>query len=361
MRRAIFLAVLVAAAPAFAAKRPLNYRKRRAPAVPQATGEAPGAARKLAGGWDPKVREALELLIETHGDKSPGYDADNPPVAVVPFTEGLIDGDFAELVFWKLTRQAEFKVDDDFWNIVPLAYGRQRIRAAYEEFHEKPQASWPSQPELHAFRKGLLKSYRDVCAKVGRKECRVYLARLFRGYTIDDARKYAELVWDEEVGAEERLDPVPGYPGDPEPLVVQRGLRPVLEMVDLVRRLREAGFDVWTTALVAQQALEAAGPKLGIDVTRVRGIRQTQFKERLTGRPLEPIPAGGGRVEAIVTATGHTPALVIGANPDDQALLEYGNGLRILLDHGFRDAKDEKLRQMAGERGWLVQSPFTKR
>lgn len=345
--------------PAHAARKPLNPRKR--PAKKTAAANAEPARRALAGNWDPKIAAALELLIETHGRKSPAYDESEAPVAVLPFTEGLVEGDFAELVFWKLARQCEFKVDDDFWNIVPLVYGRQRIRAAYEEFSRKPQGSWHEQPELHAFRKGLLKSYRDVCVKVGRKECRVYLARLFRGYKLDEARKYAEIVWDEEVGREASLDPVPGFPGDPEPLTVTRGLRPSLELVDLARRLREEGFDVWTAALVAQPVLEAAAPKLGLDESRALGIRLSQFKDRLTGRALEPIPARGGRVEAVVKGSGRVPALIVGSTPDDEALLSYGNGLRVLIDLGYRDAADDRLRQLAAERGWLVQPAFTKR
>lgn len=350
---ALLLLVLPCGAFARAQKRPLNPRRRRAVAAPNTP--AP-QQRRLAGRWSEPIVEAVDLLVETHGTGSAGYDETAPPVAVLAFTEGLIDGDFAELVFWKLVRQADFRVDDDFWNIIPLAYGRQRIRAAYEEYREKPQSAWSSQPEFHAFRKGLLKSYRDVCEKVGRTECRVYLARLFRGYQLDEARVYAEQVWDEEVSREETLDPVPGYPGDPEPLTMRRGIRPVIEMVELARRLREAGFDVWTAALVAQPVLESAVPKLGLDVTRAAGIKQAQFKDRLTGRVLEPIPARAGRIEAVIKRAGRTPVLVVGAMADDEALLSYGSGLRILLDSG-----DQALLSQAARRRWMVQPAFTKR
>src|SRR2546430_2664248 len=102
--------LLIAPALAAAAKRPLNPKKRRLPAAAPAAAEQ---KRKLAGHWDAGIVEAIELLIETHGAGSPGYDANEPPVAVLPFTEGLADGDFAELVFWKQLRQGDFQVDDD--------------------------------------------------------------------------------------------------------------------------------------------------------------------------------------------------------------------------------------------------------
>jgi phosphoserine phosphatase len=356
---ALFLAFFFCAALPAAAKRPLNprYKKKRAAASAESAGPASAlATRLLPARWDPQVRSAIELVAETQGSKSPQYDPDNPPVAVLPFDDSFIDGDIAELAFWRLVRRVEFKFDDDFWRVVPVAYGRQKLRAAYEAFSAVPAKIWDSQPEYHQYCKGFLESYRGVCDKVGRKECREYLARLWRGYSRDEAMAYMAAVWDDELQRAPSVEDVPGEPGDAAPARARRGLLVAPEMRDLVRFLRETGFEVWLESPDQSTLLRAAASKVGADPKKTAGIVLTSFKDRLGSSTVDPIPMRTGKVEALTTGTGRVPAIVVGSGPDDVDLMAYGNGLRVLLDAG-----EPHLRALAEKAHWKIQPAFVRR
>ncbi len=357
-RLVVSLVLLAAAALPAAAKRPLNphYKKRRRK-VAVSSAAVSGLSTHLAPArWDPEVLAAVELAAETQGSKSPDYDPDNPPIAVLPFDGAFVDGDIGELAFWKLVRRAEFKFDDQFWQVVPIGFGRQKLRAAHEQFSALPAKIWDSEPTYHQFCKGFVESYRKICDQVGRKECREYLARLWRGYTREEAMAYMANVWDEEVKLPPGVEQVPDDPADPAPERVRRGLRVAPEMLDLARFLRATGFDVWLESPDMSSLVRAGAVKVGVDPTRAVGIKLSSFKDQLGSETLEPIPMRAGKVEALVTATGRTPALVVGAGPDDVDLLSYGNGLRILLDSG-----EPHLRALAVKSHWRIQPAFVPR
>jgi hypothetical protein len=222
---AICLLALFAAAPALARRRTLNWRMRPKPAVSTASVAAVEAStvaarvpvRLMAGRWDPEVRAAIEGLIAARGRGAPGYDPKVPPVAVLPWSDASVDGDPGELVFLSLVSEAKFKVNDAWWSIVPLGYGRQPTRAAYEEMVTLSSSVWTSQPSYHAWRKGMLSSYLRLCRGVGRLECRSYLAKLWAGWRQDDAQDYAKSVLAAEMRRVEPVEMIPGEPGDRKP------------------------------------------------------------------------------------------------------------------------------------------------
>jgi phosphoserine phosphatase len=261
-----------------------------------------------------------------------------------------------ELVFQRLVRRVEFKFDDDWWTIVPLAYGRQRIRAAHEQFFSLPQAAWPAQPTYHQFRKFMLESYRDSCLKVSRKDCRIYLARLLKGLSQEEVAAYAKSTIAEEAERKIEIEWVGESEGDPNPVEVRRGLREVPEMKDLCRLLMTAGFHVWVADSEPAVVLSTAAPAYSVGASRTLGIKQALFRGTLTGKIEEPVPFGNGKVDALLGAVGRPPALVVASSPDDRELLRYGSGVRLILDRG-----DAILREEARKRGWLLQPAFEAR
>src|SRR5579883_3465690 len=144
MRRLLFSStiLLAAAASGWSYVKPRNPHERR-PARRVAVSSGTVASDRLASGrWDPAVAEALDDAIAVYGRGSADYDAGTPPTAVLPVDGLLVRGDASELVFQKLVREADFKFDDAFWQIVPITYGRQRIRAAYKQFKDLPKNIW---------------------------------------------------------------------------------------------------------------------------------------------------------------------------------------------------------------------------
>jgi phosphoserine phosphatase len=350
---AILLALMPAAVrPVLARRRTLNWHlehEHRARRKKKSAPPKPRPARLMPGRWTPAVRAAIDRLIARKGKLAPGYDSQRPPVAVLPWSDALVGGDPAELVFLRLVSDVEFKVDDDWWDIVPIAYGRQPIRAAYEQFIGLPRSVWKSQPGYMAWRKGMLSSYLDLCRHVGRKECRSYLAELWAGWREDDAEAYAAKALDDEMNTPATSELVPGQLGDPKPLRARRGLRVIPEMRDLVAKLRASGFDVWVVDDVPQPVLEASTTDYGVDPSRVYGIVNSTDGPRLGADVVLPVPTRGGKTAIVQTELGRPPDFALGRDAADLNLLSYGDGLRVVLDG------DPDLVRKARERGWLVQ------
>lgn len=353
-RRVVFAALLLAwtaPARAQAARRPLNprYHKKAGAAA-----KAPERPPFLGGGWTPQASEAVRRFVEVHGSSAALYDANTPPAAAIAWDGSAFFGDPAEAVFHKLVVEVEFKFSEDFWREVPLGYGRQKIRAAYEQFASLPKTLWPMQPAYHQFRKYFFASYQDTCRKVGRKECRGYLAKLLIGYTEEEAREYAKAALAEESAQKPGLEREGTSDVDPRPVFWPRGLAPVPEIKELVAVLRAAGVDVWAVAPEPQAVLMESVSYSGVDPSRCLGIKQGSDRSRYDGILREPIPIRGGMVDAVVGALGRAPAFVVAAREEDLPLLEYSPGLRLVLDDG-----EPELRKRAKQDSALLQPLFT--
>lgn len=343
--------LLFFAAPARAQqRRPLNprYKKRKAAAA------APAVPRLLHGTWSAQADEVVRRFLDVHGSSSTAYDASAPPAAAIAWDGTAFYGDPMEAVFHKLVVEAEFKFSEDFWKRVPLGYGRQKIRAAYEIFSAQPKKLWPTQPEYHQFRKYMLASYQDTCAKVGRKECRGYLAELLIGFTEEEMRDYAKAAMAEEAAQKPRLDREGVSDADPDPVLWPRGLIPVPEIVELVRVLRANGVDVWAVAPEPQAVLTESALAGGVDASRVLGIKQGSQRARYDGNLKEPVPVRGGMVDAVVSSLGRPPELVVAARIEDFQMLEYCPGLRIVVD----DPREPGVHKRAQVDHALLQPPF---
>lgn len=351
---AFLIALLALLAPCALAKPPKNFRRRPKPAVeaqaPVSTAPAkPQPVRLLAGRWTPEAREELEFFIAFRGKGAPGYDPAKPPVAVLPWSDALVAGDPAELVFLRLVSRVELKFDDAFWEVVPVAYGRQPARAAYEQFIHVTSSTWPAQPAYHQYRKAMLSSYLELCRGVGRKECRSYLARLWAGFKEAEAEDYARAALAEEKARPASRETVKSEEGDPAPLTIRRGLRLLPHMRDLIAKLRAAGVDVWVVDDVPQQTLLVSAADYGVDASRVAGLLNGPDGARLSAAVLKPIPLRGGKAELVRKAVGRAPDLVIARDMADAELMLDGEGVRIAL------TGDPALERLAAEKGWIIQ------
>ena len=347
---AVFGMLLIAAAPA-AARRPKNFRLmwKKTPVVEPAEESTAAARGVMAGRWTPAARAALDKFIAERGKNAPGYDAAKPPVAVLPWSDALVSGDPAELVFLRLATRVDFRFDDPWWEIVPIAQGRQPARAAYNHFISLSSAVWHSQPDYHHYRKTILGSYLSLCREVGRRECRQYLMRVWAGWNESEAVDYARQTLTEEKARPSSVELVRAEDGDKTPLRVRRGLRLIPEMRDLAQKLRAAGVDVWVVDDVPQPVLLAAAGDYGIDPSRVSGVRAAPDGARYSASVLKPVPTRGGKAEIIKANLGRAPDFVLGRDAADVELLSYGEGLRIVL------SGDKALEAAAKEKGWLIQ------
>ncbi len=351
LKNAALLALLFFAAAPAAARRPKNFRKlfRHEAAGTPAVSTAAVVQRVLAGRWTAETRAALDKFLAERGKTAPGYDAAKPPVAVLPWSDALVAGDPAELVFLRLTTQVDFHIDDEWWKIVPIVHGRQPARAAYNQFISLSSSVWQSSPDYHHYRKAILGSYIGLCREVGRRECRQYLMRMWAGWKEDQAVDYAAEVIIAEKARPAGVELIYSEDGDKSPLRVRRGLRLIPEMRDLAVKLRAAGVDVWVIDDVPQPVLTAAAADYGIDPSRIVGVRAAPDGARLSASVLKPVPTRGGKSEIVKASVGRPPDLAVGRDAADADLLSYGAGLRVIL------SGDKELELKAKEMGWLIQ------
>jgi hypothetical protein len=330
---------------------------------PAAGGSAPESApaaaaapiRRLAPGrWRPEVRKALEEFMAARGKGSLLYDPRSPPTAVLAFSDAVVVNDVGEAVFQRMVERADFRFSDEFWRDVPLAYGRQRLRAAHDLFSDLPVSVWPQQPAYHQYRKGFLKAYRDMCDKLGRLECRAWLVKLMRGYREEEIVFYTMTAIGEEHLRPVVEELVRDDPEDPDPVIIRRGLARIPEMQELCTALRESGFEIWFVDSAAQPELEAMARDYEVDPSRVWGVRGKIVSEKFNGNIIPPVPIRGGKTEILSAKLGPAPDLSVGVGLDDKELLEYGTGLRLLLDRG-----DAGMRRLAVEKNWLRQPAFS--
>jgi phosphoserine phosphatase len=349
---AFFLALLALAAAPAEARKPKNFRKMpKRPAVVEApvVSTAPVVPRLMGGRWTPEVRAAVDKFLAERWKGAPGYDASKPPVAVLPWSDALVTGDPAELVFFHLATSVDFRFDDPWWEIIPVGYGRQPARAAYNHFISLSSAVWSSQPDYHVYRKAVLGSYIGLCREVGRRECRQYLMRVWAGWREDDAVDYSRQVLAGEKSRPGGIELVHAEAGDQEPLRVRRGLRLIPEMRDLAMKLLEAGVDVWVVDDLPQPVLIAAAADYGIDPSRVAGVRAAPDGNRYSASVLKPVPTRSGKAEIVKASLGRAPDFALARDGADLDLLSYGSGVRVVL------SGDKALEAKAREKGWLIQ------
>lgn len=346
--------LVAAGAEAQAWRKPKNFRraKKPAPAVRPAEAEPePAFGLDVGRRWTREIQKSVVELVETRGSSAAVYNADRPPVAVID-RGAAVDGDAAEAVFFRLVTEAEFKFGDDFWEKVPIGFGRQRLRVHYEQFSVLPRSVWTKQPAYRMYRKGFLGSYKTICEKVGLKECRSLLASLLIGFGEQEARDYAARVIEDESKQEPREVLVVVDDQDQEPVVWKRGFAVVPEARSLVGALRAAGFDVWAIGLTAQPVLLAEAALWGVDATRCLGIVQTTEREKLSGQLKEPVPIRVGAVEAVIAQVARRPVLTVAGSAAYADLALYTEGLRVIVDRGDVDL----LKRISG--AGLVQPPF---
>jgi hypothetical protein len=320
-----------------------------------AASAGPDIPRLPAGRWLPEVQSALESFIAARGKDSPAYKADEPPAAVLAFNDVAVINDVGLAVFQRMVDRADFKFSDAFWREVPIAYGRQKMRAAYGIFLEQPASVWMRQPSYQQYRKAFFRAYRDMCAQLGPLECRVWLARLLVGYGEDELAAYTRASLGAEYLRPISTELVADSADDRDPVPVRRGLAWVPEIRALIDLLRASGFAVWTADANQQREFEVVAAQADFEPDRVLGIRTKVVAEKLTSTVLQPVPVRGGKANAVSSRLGRAPLLVVGSQRDDQELLQYAApaALRLLLDRG-----DADLLRLAQDRGWLVQPAF---
>jgi len=121
------------------------------------------------------------------------------------------------------------------------------------------------------------------------------------------------------------------------------------EMRELVRRLQQAGCDVWAVSSTNEWVIRAAMKHFGIGENRILAAAAEIENGRVTDRLLR-LPTGPGKPWAIKEVIGQVPDVAFGNSRWDTEMLQMAR-------QGFAVNPFPQLEQTAREQGWTVYWP----
>lgn len=123
----------------------------------------------------------------------------------------------------------------------------------------------------------------------------------------------------------------------------------------LIRFLQQHGWEVWIVSASNRWVVQAGARALGIPVARAVGVDLEVDDGVLTGKLAYPMTHRAGKVLAIDRFIKRRPALVSGDSDGDREMMLYSRGLALLISDPSSKSQ-AGMRELARERGWLVQN-----
>jgi len=340
--------------------------------------------------WHGDHRAALDELIATHGNTSPGYDAEHPPVAVFDWDNTVIKNDIGNgTFFWFLAHDVYRVPQDGEWSRTSR-YLTPAALAALEKAcgGHAAGAPLPTSTDTDCAAE-LMTIYEDRKTTGGDGAwiqegydhrafvpAYAWLAQLLSGYTPGEVRDLARQAIDDQlaapVGATQTVGGREGFPGY---------IRIYEPMRNLVERLQAGGFDVWVVSASPEPIVETFAERIGVDRAHVVGIRTLVDGDgRLTSELARCGPQTEGESAPIITYIdgkrcfidevifggpgtltpnpdpAKRPVLVAGDAVTDISMLHDATALRLVID---RQKPEVLCHALAGTDGtWLVQPMF---
>ena len=121
------------------------------------------------------------------------------------------------------------------------------------------------------------------------------------------------------------------------------------EMRELVRRLREAGCDVWAVSSTNEWVIRAGMKYCGIAADHILAAA-VRINNGVATDQLVRVPSGGGKPKAIQDVIRKAPDAAFGNSRWDAEMLAMAR-------HGFAVNPNPDLAAMAGKRGWEIYWP----
>lgn len=303
-----------------------------------------GACRE-SGGWSPEVGRLVDGLIE---ERATAGKSDPKPLVVFDFDNTMIDGDVSHAL---LTFQADhlrygFDQTDPDSRVFPKDMAA--LFTAVSQVHD------PDSPDLlrRQIRYRVLQRYYRLWKEGGKEAGLTFLVQVLKGLMPREVHELTRETLALALGTPRCLRTHEPAGLDGGPVEIQEGIRYRRPIEWMVRKLTEAGFDVWVVSASPGRVVEEAVRHYGISSQKVIGNKTVERAGRLTGDLLTPITYRKGKVEAIQKYIGRRPVLVFGDAWTDWEMLNWArNG--VLVDRGKSD-----LNEAARREGILIQPRF---
>jgi phosphoserine phosphatase len=121
------------------------------------------------------------------------------------------------------------------------------------------------------------------------------------------------------------------------------------EMIEIVRRLRDLGCDVWAVSSTNEWVIRAGMKYCGIDENRILAAA-VEIKDGIVTDRLVRVPTGAGKPAAIRDVIGKDPDAAFGNSRWDTEMLA-------IAKHAFAVNPNPDLENAARERSWTVYWP----
>lgn len=304
--------------------------------------------RRMEADFLPEVARRLDefLAVLPAGRKVAAFDLDGT----------CVHHDTGEAVFYAMARRGLFDAGallaaEELWAPFSRA-GVASPRPALERF----AADRSVLPEM-AFH--MIRAYQELLSRAGRETAYFWAAQALCGLSPQRVREISREALREELGrpvGAERLS------WEGASLEIASGLRPYTAMKRLIERLQAAGVETWIVSASNRWTVEVfAEEHLGIGPARVLGIAPLVERDRITARrdPGLPVTGGAGKVEAIDRFVGVRPLLAAGDSMGDFEMLCAASGLRLIIDRGNLELRENVERLRAeGDSRWVIQPRF---
>jgi len=297
------------------------------------------------GSWLPEVYQRLLSFIEDAGLQKSVYGA--CPVAVFDFDNTCIKGDIGYSFFYRMVEEGTFHYWFEpfrkfFLSFDPTTRSKQVI-----ELLSAGARGDSDRGRLRILMRDIMRSIRT---EMGEGKVFEWMAGLLLGWSYQDIKDKTRRVFIEELNSPLKEKVIAEWRG--EKWIVSSGIRIYEEIKNLIETLQKVGFAVWIISATAQVIVEVAAEFLGVTPHYCIGIRH-----RIENGCLVATEGGvtyrEGKVKAVDLIIGRRPVFVAGDWFTDLELLDYSEGISLLIDRGNRD-----LAEYAIKRGWLIQPAF---
>lgn len=293
-------------------------------------------------GWTPEVRAAIaDTMRQTPRSER--------RIAVFDFDNTCILGDIGELYSHFLIDELLYRYDlDEFWDLIDEADGRDKIRELALASLDLPEGERDASDAYRSYLAEMGALYGRKLVREGKASTYAWAVLLHVGISALDMKILSQRAIDIELRRPVEIEERQTSRG--ETVRIGRGLRPFLEIAQLMRSLERNGFEVWVVSATNQWSVETFAGHFGVPENRVVGNRVFVEYGVLTDELVAPALFRQGKVDVIEREIGAIPTMVFGDSDTDFDMMATASRLGVVIDHG-----NQIMRVGAAEHGWVIQ------
>lgn len=285
---------------------------------------------------------ALEAFLKRFEGVSPLV----KPVAVFDCDGTLIKGDIGEAMFYYQLERFLFRVNPaNIWLDHPR---REELDNLYTQLMALPLERRTQDRRFVSLAEMMVEWYFDLLREGKTEQACSDIVRLCTKFSEKEVEQIARATVQEELDSPVTTRKFGKYS-------VPKGIRYIRESVTLLKRLQQAGFDVWAVSGSNMWSAQAVFERVGIGKERVIGVGLQLSSNTFSAKTESPVPVLEGKVEALQQRASSVPVIVVSDSLYDVPLFKFASELRVLINSRMENSytffKNGKIEQ---DDSWVV-------